>query len=123
MSEQELNQLVAANIVRFMERKGLTQAQVAEYMGVSEAAVSMWCRGKKMPRMNKIDQLCLLFGCSRSELLADQVDSSQSADSKDALLQQIYDKSKILFDAADDATPEEIIKAAGYLEGLKSQRG
>ncbi len=123
MSEQELNQLVAANIVRFMERKGLTQALVAEYMGVSEAAVSMWCRGKKMPRMNKIDQLCLLFGCSRSELLADQVASSQSADSKDALLQQIYDKNKILFDAADDATPEQIRQAAEYLEFLKSQRG
>ena len=37
-------------------------------------------------------------------------------------MQAIYDKHRALFDAADNATPEEIKQAADYLEFLKSQR-
>ena len=57
MTEKELNKVIAANIVRLLDQKNRTQQELAEYVGVSQAAVSSWCSGSKTPRMNKIDKI------------------------------------------------------------------
>ena len=122
MSEQELNRIIGENILKYIELRGYTQADVAEYVGVSEAAVSQWCKGKKLPRMSKIDLLCKMFRCTRTALMSETgIQMTLEAD-KAETLQRIYDRSRILFDAAEDATPEELEKAAQYIEFLKTQR-
>lgn len=50
----------------------MTQAELAERMNVSTATTSNWCNGVKLPRMDKIDKMCKLFGCLRSDLLEDK---------------------------------------------------
>ena len=54
MSEAELNQLIAKNIARYLEDQNKTQLDLAEYIGVSQATVSNWCKGIKVPRMSKL---------------------------------------------------------------------
>jgi len=53
------------------ERKkaGKTQADVAEHLGVTSAAVSMWESGKNMPRANALVRLAAFYGCTVDELL------------------------------------------------------
>ena len=122
MSEQEIITIISENIKAFMRRKGLTQIQVADYIGISEAAVSAWCNGKKTPRMNKIDKLCELFGCTRTEIMSkDGVDLMLKRNRSEAL-QSIYDKHRILFDAAENATEEEIRQAVDYLNYIKNKK-
>lgn len=118
MSEQEVNEIFAKNLTKLIERRGLTQAEVAEAIGVSESAVSLWCSGKTSPRMSKVDKLCKLLQCTRSSLIYEVDPEADRA----ATLQRIYDKGRILFDAAEDATPEELEKAAQYIAFLKTQR-
>lgn len=122
MSEQEFNKIFARNLNAMLDRRGLTQVDIANALGVTESSVSLWCNGKNTPRMSKVDKLCELLRCTRSVLLTDN--GSQIADEADraATLQRIYDKGRILFDAAEDATPEELEKAAQYIEFLKTQR-
>ncbi|MCI8648087.1 MAG: helix-turn-helix transcriptional regulator [Firmicutes bacterium] len=38
-------------------------------MDVSQATVSNWCRGIKIPRMNKIDKIAVFFKVKRSYIL------------------------------------------------------
>lgn len=122
MSEQELNRIIGENILKYIELRGYTQADVAEYVGVSEAAVSQWCKGKKLPRMSKIDMLCKMFRCTRTALMSENgIQMTLEAD-KAETLQRIYDKCHILFDSAEDATPEELARAAQYIEFMKTQR-
>ena len=45
-------------------------------MNVSSATTSNWCKGIKLPRMDKIDKICSIFGINRSDLM-DEKDSSQ----------------------------------------------
>ena len=71
MSEYEINAILAKNISEWMARKDLYQQDVADALGVSQATISNWCKGVKMPRMDKIDRLCELFGCKRSDLFKD----------------------------------------------------
>ena len=52
-------------------KAGLSQAAVAEKLGVSAAAVCQWETGKTMPDSRKLPQIAELFGCTVDELLSD----------------------------------------------------
>lgn len=47
----------------------LTQAQIAEYIGVSRAAVSKWEKGQSYPDITLLPKLAKLFHLSIDELL------------------------------------------------------
>lgn len=122
MSEQEINRIIAENIVRYMEKKGLSQIDVAAYCGVSQASVSNWCKGVKMPRMDKIDKLCELFGCSRMEMLADH--SEKTEPTLDEILEKAFEDRpdlRALFSIANDATPEDVETAIKVIKALKGE--
>lgn len=50
--------------------KNLTQAQLAEKLGVSDRAVSKWERGLSLPDVSKYQELCEILGISLNELFA-----------------------------------------------------
>ena len=66
MSEHELNNIIAKNISMQLVLHNKTQLDLAEYMNVSQATVSNWCKGIKMPRMNKVDMICEFFSDRKS---------------------------------------------------------
>lgn len=50
---------------------GLTQAQVAEHLGVQPSAVTMWETGERKPNIITLKKLAQLFNCTTDELLKD----------------------------------------------------
>lgn len=52
------------------KEKGLTQAQLAELMGVSDRAVSKWETGRSMPDSSIMLELCDTLGINVNELLS-----------------------------------------------------
>lgn len=81
MSDQEINLNIANNICDLLERRNRTQLELAEYMGVSQATVSNWCKGAKLPRMDKIDRICTYFDVERTELFSKNFKDTYSDDS------------------------------------------
>ncbi len=77
MSEQDLNKILAENICACLAESGKTQRELAEYMDVSQATVSGWCKGLKIPRADKIDGICAFFGVNRFQLLEDSRQARQ----------------------------------------------
>ena len=57
------------NFNMYLEKKGVTQRELAEAINVSYAAVSKWSVGKSVPRMDKVDLICDYLHVSRSDLL------------------------------------------------------
>ncbi len=53
------------------ERRGLTQAQVADKLNVDRSAVTKWETGGSTPLKKYRPKLCALLGCTEAELLAD----------------------------------------------------
>lgn len=49
--------------------KGLTQAQFAELLGLSDKSVSRWENGKTMPDLSLYEPICSILGIQVSELL------------------------------------------------------
>lgn len=86
MSENELNTIIADNITKQLELNNRTQLELAEYMGVSQATVSNWCKGIKMPRMTKIDMICDYFNIMRSDLMNEHRNNQNHSHSKGVLI-------------------------------------
>lgn len=53
------------------ERRGLTQAQIADQLNVDKSSVSKWESGDSTPLRKYRRKLCELLGCTEAELLAD----------------------------------------------------
>lgn len=112
MSEQEINEIIAQNLTKFLNRSGKTQIDLANYMEVSQATVSNWCKGLKLPRMDKIDKICSFFNISRSDLMNNEEDNPQYYLNDDArdLAQFMFENPeyKVLFDASRKVKKEDI---------------
>lgn len=52
----------------FRIKKGLSQAQLAELMETTQAAVAMWETGVRRPRIEKIPKLAEVLGCTVADL-------------------------------------------------------
>lgn len=52
------------------ERRGLTQAQIADRLNVDKSSVSKWESGDSTPLRKYRRKLCELLGCTEAELLA-----------------------------------------------------
>lgn len=59
-------------IVAARKKAGLTQAQVAEALGISDAAVNQWEKGKTFPKTEFLPKLAKLLDCTVDELLREE---------------------------------------------------
>lgn len=115
MSEQEINEIICKNLNYYMKLNDTTQTKLAEYIGVSVATVSNWCKGIKTPRMNKVDKICEFFHIQRSDLLEDKEKKDES-----------FSNSQIMTLAAhfegDEFTAEEMKEIKNFIEFVKNRK-
>lgn len=57
------------NLKYYLNLRGKTQTELANYIGVAKTTVSSYMTGNSMPRMDKIDKICQFFYIKRSDLL------------------------------------------------------
>lgn len=77
-----INEIFAKKLKMFMHIYGMSQKDLSVRMGVSEATISNWIKGVKFPRADKVDKLCKIFSCKRSDFV------EESTVEVDSLLQQ-----------------------------------
>ncbi len=126
MSELELNQLIATRLSYYMEQRGVTQNELAEYMNVSQATVSNWCKGIKLPRMDKIDRICLYFNIKRSDLMEErqeEPDTYYINDETREIAQALQDNPDMrsLFDMSRKMSPERLKAHVEFMKKLYEQ--
>lgn len=51
------------------EKKSITQAQIAEQLGITQGAVSQWESGVTNPSISTVSKLSVILGCTVDELL------------------------------------------------------
>ncbi len=65
-------EIFVKNLRYFMEKKGISQADICRVLNVSSATASDWCNGKKHPRPDAIGQLADLLGVRFSMLTTEE---------------------------------------------------
>lgn len=66
--DKDLQEIFSANLNRIADEQGMSKNDIAKKIGVSNAAVSYWFNGQKMPRSSLLDALADALGCSRFDL-------------------------------------------------------
>ena len=64
----DARKIFADNLNELLDRRGLSQVDVAVKLNVTTAAVSTWCSGKKYPRVDAMQKLASLLGVTMSAL-------------------------------------------------------
>jgi transcriptional regulator with XRE-family HTH domain len=65
-------------LAEMRERKGWSQAELAEALGVTQSAVGNWESGIRLPRPRTLQRLASLFGVTIDYLLTDADHASTS---------------------------------------------
>jgi repressor LexA len=69
MSDIGSKDVIGKNLTYYVERSGKTQKELAEIVGVAPSTFNDWLRGKKYPRIDKIEILADYFGILKSDLI------------------------------------------------------
>ena len=74
MSHREI---FSRNLNRKMKDAGKTRTDICDALGFSYYTVTDWVKGKKMPRMDKVEKLAKYFGCLISDLIEEKSDDKE----------------------------------------------
>ena len=110
MNTAENKQIMARNIKRFMEKKGVTNQQLCDALDFKYTTFLDWVKGVTYPRIGKIEAMANYFGCEKSDLIEDKKEKPTEYDG-------LSEKRKALIDFAK-AVPDD--KAEMILRVMKS---
>ena len=116
MPEQDFNAVFSKRLRYYLNKFEITQVELAKKLGVGTTSVYNWCNGIKSPRMDKVDAMCDLFHCNRSDLMEDRAATSSELTARDEkdiakileqTKEQLLSQEGLMFDG-DPASPEAI---------------
>ena len=82
MNQIKIGEFISSQI----KKKNLTQAALAEKLGITDRAVSKWERGKGLPDVSLMLDLCEIFGITVNELLCGEIISMENSNLKNEQL-------------------------------------
>ena len=95
-------EVLAKNLRYYMESRGKNQKELAEIVGVSAPTMNDWLKGKKYPRIDKIEILANYFGILKSDLIEDKKEQPVEVDGLSEKKKAFIDKVMQMSDAELD---------------------
>ena len=124
---RKLMALFSKRLISLMEENNINQVELSLAIGLSRSTVNKWVTQKAIPRMGIIEKLASYFGVPRSYFLEENGNTEKRAyylDPETAIVaQKIHDNPDLgfLFDAAKNASPEDLKMAADILNKLSKK--
>lgn len=86
--------VMAANIKRYMQDKGINAKELSRAIDVPYTTVLSWINAEYYPRIDKIERMSEYFGCLKSDLIEDKkkpgtAEGAELSENKKALMQLI----------------------------------
>jgi len=82
-------EVFAKNLRYYLERSGKQQKELAEIVGVSAPTINDWIKGKKYPRIDKIEILADYFGILKSDLIEEKTVEHRDMQKKNDVLADV----------------------------------
>lgn len=114
MPEEVYKKIFSKNLNYYMQLNNKTQTDLINDLGFNKSAVSTWCNGTRLPRMDKVDALAKYFHINRSDLIEEKEHSKNDHyylnDDTRQLAQFMFENPeyKVLFDASRKVKKEDI---------------
>lgn len=107
----------------FRMRENLSQSELAEKLGVSASTISMYEVGKREPDFETEEKIADFFNTDLNTLRGRDIENNTYYLNKETsqMAQSIFDNKdlRMLFDAAQDASPDDLQTVHSMLLALK----
>ena len=113
MSNIGNKQIMAKNLMRYIEKSGKTQKELSERVGVATSTFNDWVKAKKYPRIDKIEILADYFGILKSDLIEDKSEEHHEMQKKNDAMTDIIFKMR---------TDEDFFEAVSYMYTLDTEK-
>lgn len=80
MGDAENKKIIARNIKKFMEIKGVNNREFCDALGFKYTTFMDWINGVTYPRIGKIEMMANYFGCEKADLIEDRHPSDMRDD-------------------------------------------
>ena len=110
MKAEENKQIMARNIQRYMDQRGISRQQLCDALDIKYTTLRDWLKGITYPRIGKVEAMANYFGCEKSDLIEDKKEKPTEYDG-------LSEKRKALIDFAK-SVPED--KANMILKVIRS---
>ncbi len=112
---------IAKNMLYYRKKKGTTQKEIANYLGVKNSAVSNWEKGVNSIDIDTLHKACIFFNVSISDMFGAYSNSNKSLSKEESILLDNFNtlnkegKEKLI-DYADD-----LISSKKYIQCGKNR--
>ena len=86
MSDLGNKEVMAKNLRYYVERSGKTQTEMSEIVGVATSTFNDWMRGKKYPRIDKIEIMANYFKILKSDLIEEKNEEHRKMHEKNSII-------------------------------------
>ena len=80
MNDNRNKEIMAANIKRYMEMKGVTNQQLCDALDFKYTTFMDWIKGVTYPRIGKVEAMANYFGCEKSDLIEEKLTEEKEKD-------------------------------------------
>jgi transcriptional regulator with XRE-family HTH domain len=80
LQTEENKKIMARNIKRYMEQKGVTNQQLCEDLGFKYTTFIDWIKAVTYPRIGKIEAMADYFGILKSDLIEEKMTEEKEKD-------------------------------------------
>lgn len=84
--------IFASNLQKYMKRNDKSRTDIAEALGISYYTVTDWVKGKKYPRMDKVEMLAKYFGILKSDLIEEKTIENSPVEMAERHIEMIMDE-------------------------------
>ena len=123
MSDLGNKAVMAENIQRLMDSRGIDRNKICADLGFKYTTFTDWVKGKTYPRIDKIELMANYFGVPKSELVEKYTEGYYTDREAAEFAEYLRTKpgARMLFSAAKDMSKEEMEETVKYIEFLKSK--
>ena len=80
MNDNRNKEIMARNIKRYMDAKGVTNQQLCDALNFKYTTFMDWIKGVTYPRIGKVEAMANYFGCEKSDLIEEKVTEEKEKD-------------------------------------------
>ena len=123
MSDLGNKAIMAENIQRLMDSRGIDRNKICADLGFKYTTLTDWVKGNTYPRIDKIELMANYFGVPKSELVEKYTEGYYTDREAAEFAEYLRTRpgARMLFSAAKDMSKEEMEETVKYIEFLKSK--
>ena len=79
MDNKRNKEIMAANILKYMAKKGVDNQQLCADLNIAYTTFVDWIKANTYPRIGKVELLANYFGCEKSDLIEEKAEDMGAA--------------------------------------------